>query len=394
MKKIMTMAVAALLSVSAFAQEKVDRVMKITTTEGESESMMLNTVKTISFEEVQPLTMNIEVSNITQNSMDILFEMPEDCKFWLMCIQKEEITGTDAEVRKAIKSKYNDRFDEEKFLRIPNFEEGTTYYIYALLFDKDGVAAGLAKTSATTLAPVQDEFKIDVNSVTMNSAMLTFTPKDPNMTYYPFVVSEETRQQMIDKFGDIRKADLEYNKYLAEQSGYDLDFWLGYKLCKGTKVFSSFDLQGVDLAAGTKYYAYCFGMNTDGTFTTEVYEQTFTTESIKPSENKIICEVLKEYKDGCDVKITTTNDDPYIVNAQPKHIWEKKLANFNNDKAAAAADIYRISYNGQANEYTMKGSKETKIKAGNSDTEYVLIISGYDGGITTDVQVVPFKTLP
>lgn len=71
MKKIMTMAVAALLSVSAFAQEKVDRVMKITTTEGESESMMLNTVKTISFEEVQPLTMNIEVSNITQNSMDI-----------------------------------------------------------------------------------------------------------------------------------------------------------------------------------------------------------------------------------------------------------------------------------------------------------------------------------
>ena len=168
----MTMAVAALLSVSAFAQEKVDRVMKITTTEGESESMMLNTVKTISFEEVQPLTMNIEVSNITQNSMDILFEMPEDCKFWLMCIQKEEITGTDAEVRKAIKSKYNDRFDEEKFLRIPNFEEGTTYYIYALLFDKDGVAAGLAKTSATTLAPVQDEFKIDVNSVTMNSNSL------------------------------------------------------------------------------------------------------------------------------------------------------------------------------------------------------------------------------
>ena len=217
MKKIMTMAVAALLSVSAFAQEKVDRVMKITTTEGESESMMLNTVKTISFEEVQPLTMNIEVSNITQNSMDIFFEMPEDCKFWLMCIQKEEITGTDAEVRNAIKSKYNDRFDEEKFLRIPNFEEGTTYYIYALLFDKDGVAAGLAKTSATTLAPVQDEFKIDVNSVMMNSAMLTFTPKDPNMTYYPFVVSEETRQQMIDKFGDIRKADLEYNKYLAEQ---------------------------------------------------------------------------------------------------------------------------------------------------------------------------------
>ena len=151
MKKIITMAIAALLSVTAFAQEKKDNVIKITTTDKESEIMMLNTVESISFEEVTPLTMDIEVSNITKNSMDIDFPMPEGCKYWLMCIQKEELTGTDIEVRQAIKEKYNDKFSESKFLRIPNFEAGTTYYIYALMFDQDGVAAGLAETSATTL---------------------------------------------------------------------------------------------------------------------------------------------------------------------------------------------------------------------------------------------------
>ena len=102
MKKIITMAIAALLSVTAFAQEKKDNVIRITTTDNESEIMMLNTVESISFEEVTPLTMDIEVSNITKNSMDIDFPMPEGCKYWLMCIQKEEIYGTYAEKRQEV----------------------------------------------------------------------------------------------------------------------------------------------------------------------------------------------------------------------------------------------------------------------------------------------------
>ncbi len=395
MKKIITMAIAAMFSAVTFAQEVSENVMRIKTMDGTTTPLLLNNVKNVAFEEITPLTMNIEVTNITTTSMDIEFDMPDACKYYLMCIQKEEITGTDLEVRKAIREKYNDQFYESKFLRIPNFEPGTTYYIYTLLFDKDGVPAGIAKTSATTLAPVSDEFKIEVSNVMKNSAMITFTPKDPNMTYYPFLVSEETRQLMIEKYGEVRKADLEYNRYLAEQGGYDLDFWLGFKLVKGTKVLSSFDILNVDLEAGTKYYAYCFGMNADGTFTTEVYEQTFTTETIKPSENQITCEVLQEYSDGCDVKITTTNNDPYMVCSQPKAVWEQKLAEFNNDKAAAVADIFRISYGGQANDYTMQGSQEsTKINCGYTGTDYVLLVCGYDGGITTDVQVVPFKTLP
>ena len=36
---------------------------------------------------------------------------------------------------------------------------------------------------------------------------------------------------------------------------------------------------------------------------------------------------------------------------------------------------------------------EGKKEVGSSNTEYVLIVCGYDSGVTTDVQVVPFKTL-
>lgn len=152
MKKIITMAVAALFSAATFAQETNENVMRIKTVDGETTSLMLNTVKDITITEVTPLTMDIEVTGVTQTSMDIDFPMPDGCRYWQMCIQKEEITGTDSEMRKTIQARYNDQFSESKYLRIPNFEPGTTYYIYALMYDMDGVPAGIAKTSATTLS--------------------------------------------------------------------------------------------------------------------------------------------------------------------------------------------------------------------------------------------------
>ena len=61
-------------------------------------------------------------------------------------------------------------------------------------------------------------------------------------------------------------------------------------------------------------------MNNDGSFTTGMYEKEFTTEAVAPSNNVISCEVVKTYADGCDVKVTTTNDDPYMIDAQPSFL--------------------------------------------------------------------------
>ena len=398
MKKIITMAVAALFSMASFAQEttdKADRVMKIKTADGESTAIMLNNVKDITVEPVAPLTMDIEVSNITETSMDIDFPMPEDCKYWLMCIQKDEITGTPAEIRKAIKTKYNDEFKEAKFLRIPNFEPGTKYYIYALMFDQDGVAAGIASTSATTLEKqvAKDEFTIGVDGITKTYASVTFTPKDNTMKYYYSVVSESERQQMIEKYGSLREGELEYIKYSAQSSGFDLSEWLGYVLAQGPTTKDTRDIIQSSLTPGTKYYAFCFGLNTDGTFSTEAYEQEFTTEAVVPSNNVITCEVVKTYSDGCDVKVTTTNNDPYMVTTQKASVWEKYLSQANGDKKLAARELIRVSYSGNADSYTKTGNQEFKVSTSSSDSDCVLIVCGYDSDITTDVQIVPYKTL-
>ncbi len=396
MKKIFAMAVAALFSIAAMAQETADKALKVKLHDNDSVAILLSSIKDIKIEEVKPLSMDIQVSGVTESSMTVDFPKPDGCRFWLMCIQKEEITGTWQEKREAIWAKYNDRFEDSRYFQIPNLDPGTTYHIYALLFDESGVAAGLGYATATTSEKKKenDEFAIKVNETAKTYASLTFTPKDNTMTYYYNVVSASEREQMVAQYGSLQKAELEYIKYNAETSGFTLGEWLGYVLVKGAKTADTRDITSANLTPGTTYYALCFGMNADGTFTTDLYEKEFATEAVVPSENVITCEVLKTYSDGCDVKTTVTNDDPYIVTTQTKEVWEKYLAQANGDKKLAARELLRISYSGYADSYTMTGSIDSmKVSTSSSDSDCVLIVCGYDADVTTDVQIIEYKTL-
>lgn len=393
MKKLILLTMAALMSAMSFAQESNDNVMKIYTSDGIMTPIASKEIKDITFEEITPLSMDIEISNVEQNSMDIDFPMPEGCKYWLLCVTKEKLTGTDKEIRMAIKAKYNDEFDEAKFLRIPNLDAGTTYYFYALMFEKDGVPAGVSMASATTKQEATDQFAISVTDITKNSATVNITPKDNSMTYYYFVVSEEVRQQMISQYGGIQKSDLEYLKYCAERNDYDLDYYLSQVLVKGPISKDARDIVQTNLSPNTVYYAYCYGMDKDAKFTTDVYAEKFTTKNVEASNNVLTCEIVNTYNDGCDIKVTASNNDPYIVDAQPKAVWEKKLANNGGDAVKTANDILNVSYSGNADYYTKVGNFEGKVGVGSADTEYVLIICGYDAGVTTDVQTFTFKTL-
>lgn len=393
MKKIMTIAAALVLSAAAFAQEVGDRVMRVHTVDGETTSLLVNQIKNIHFEEITPLNMNIEVSNVKSDQMDIDFQMPEGCKHWLMCMTTEEITGTDLEVRQAIRAKYNDDFTEAKFLRIPNLQPETTYYIYALLFGADNVVAGMAKAQATTQAEVKDAFTINVSDVAQTSATISFVPKDPTLKYYYFVVPEASREMMINQYGSIPAADKDYLSYCAESANYDLDFYLQQVLVSGSITKDARDITQTNLTPNTKYYAYCYGMNTRGEATTDVYEQMFTTLDVTPSENVISCTVTQTYKDGCDVNVTTTNDDPYLLQIQTKEVWDRYLSNNNGDAKAAATEIIRLAYGDSAAAYTFVGNYTGKLETHSSDTDCVVIACGYNAGVTTDVQTVEFKTL-
>lgn len=393
MKKLIATIAASVLSVAAMAQNPGDGVLRIHTADGEVTPIFTKNIKSLTFEEVTPLTMNIDVEETGTDYILVDFPMPEGCSKWLMHIGKEELQGDERDVRMQIKEKYNDQFTESKYFKIPGMEPSTTYHIYALLYDQDGVPAGVSHATATTQAKAQDEFQVSVSDIKSNTATVTFTPKDDAQKYYAFIVSDADRQTMIEKYGSIVASDQAYWDYMAEQNSMDLSYLLSQILYSGTKNVDAKDFTGQALSPETTYWAYCYGVDAStGEATTEVYEQQFKTAAPKTSTNVLTVNITKTYEDGCDVSVNTTNDDKYILDIQTKAVWERFLSNNGGDAKKAAQDLLGVVYGGFADNYTKQGNFTGKVETGNADTDCVLIVCGYDGGVTTDVQAINFHT--
>lgn len=393
--KIFSFLAAVLLSAAAAAQQSSTDVLRIHTNDGETTAVKVGDVKAISFEEVKPLTMTINVESVSPDGMVVDFVMPDGCRNWLLYVSDNPLEGTEAEMRQAVKERFNDDFSESKYLNLQGFKPETTYYIYVLLYDTDGVVAGLSTAMATTAKEkMKDEFLVKVSNVSSSNASVTFTPKDKKMTYYYFVVSEASRQLMISQYGSIQEADKAYWKYQAEQFNYDLESYLPYLVSVGDKTIDVKEFLQKPLSPSTKYYAYCYGVReTDATFTTDVYETEFTTPEATGSDNRITASVTKTYSNGCDVEIRTTNSDKYIVNIQSQYTWERKLSSNGNDPAKAAAEIFSIAFGDAIEDFLKSGDFTGKVSYGTADTDCVLIVCGYDGGVTTEVQTIPFRTV-
>lgn len=139
MKKIIATIAASVLSVAAMAQKPGDGVLRIHTTDGEVTPIFTKNIKSMTFEEVTPLTMNIDVEETGTDYILVDFPMPEGCSHWLMYVGDEELVGDDRDVRIEMKKRYMEDWRESKYLQIPGLKDNTTYYIYALLYDNDGV---------------------------------------------------------------------------------------------------------------------------------------------------------------------------------------------------------------------------------------------------------------
>lgn len=136
MKKIIATIAASVLSVAAMAQKPGDGVLRIHTTDGEVTPIFTKNIKSMTFEEVTPLTMNIDVEETGTDYILVDFPMPEGCSHWLMYVGDEELVGDDRDVRIEMKKRYMEDWRESKYLQIPGLKNNTTYYIYALLYDQ------------------------------------------------------------------------------------------------------------------------------------------------------------------------------------------------------------------------------------------------------------------
>ena len=118
---------------------------------------------------------------------------------------------------------------------------------------------------------------------------------------------------------------------------------------------------------------------------TETYVTNFHTLKPTPSDNNITVELGDVYYNGVDVKVTTTNDDLYFVGSETAEYVNYFL---NNDAMIKAwfEDVHENA------ELQHRGNAEFMKTVKRPDTDYYLIVIGYNGGPSTELQLIPFHT--
>lgn len=266
----------------------------------------------------------------------------------------------------------------------------TEYVACAFGVNAKGKAASpLFKAAVSTTLPGKlEKIEIEIGELTKYTVSVTYTPSTDLLTYYATIIDKA----YFDGIGSDEKNlqdDLLYFSLLAEQEKTEVSEIIAKYTHKGVQT-----LPFENLKPNTEYVAYAFGVNTDGTVTSPLFKELFSTPKPEQSENAITLTVSNIAIDGALVTSATTNDDPYILD-----VWEaSKLENMSHEQIIQAV---LASYEGWDidKDIATRGNDKLdvtgQIKPTALGTDCVALAFGYEAGfVTTDLVVEEFKTKP
>ncbi|MDY5823970.1 MAG: hypothetical protein SPJ99_03810, partial [Candidatus Coprenecus sp.] len=202
------------------------------------------------------------------------------------------------------------------------------------------------------------------------------------------LLSRHDLDSLLDKGGEqaVFKQELDWYQYLATAYEMTLAEALEQLLVMGRKTFSSSEFYR-SLMWDTEYSAYAFGLTLDAEVTTQLFKNSVKTTSPTPSDNTFKIENITTKSGYVNFHLATANDDRYYITAQQKTFVDR----FSNDE-----DLIRklIDVTGSYPDYFHNGSKDFELPVGEPETEYCIIIFGFDEGPTTAVTKEFFTSAP
>jgi len=168
-----------------------------------------------------------------------------------------------------------------------------------------------------------ESFSVSVGEITTSSAKVTIKPKKHQSNYFFEVLSKS----MVDKFTakdihsvgdkeyaeDLYQDDLAYLKEQASKGGHALSdhLLMSSAMYKVTSRGESTEMPYSSLHQETDYYVVVYGMDFDGTRTTEVCLYQFTTNSPKYSDLTFTGQVTNVTQTSARITITPSNNSEY-----------------------------------------------------------------------------------
>lgn len=245
----------------------------------------------------------------------------------------------------------------------------------------------------------EDYFIIETQVISPYSASVTYNPNGYEGGYVHLVAKASVIDAYIEA-GNIQgwiDGDIAWLHDVADANGLTFEELLSiYKQAYSTGGGEPVTVTYRDLENNTDYYAYCYGLTTDGRVTTEFYKQKFTTSIVSGVDLSLSASISDIGTDSAKVVVTPSDND---VTYYWTYVTEMDMAKYDlneimdnmiqNIKYAIStgADIYDIIHMGPSAENMTNLWKGTK---------YYLVGWGMDemGTPTTEpMQFGEFRTL-
>ena len=272
-------------------------------------------------------------------------------------------------------------------LRMAGLDPEWEYVVYVYGMNTAGEkTTSIYSESFTTTAPYQgNDVTFDFN-ITVNRAIahIEIVPSHEGVAYYNNLITYEDFETLYGK--DINVAadaviadvieDYAYWEYtLAETFEYNTDY-----------LATAYEFEGM---AKTKYVAFAFKWNEQCERLSEVSFKEFEIGEIPRSENKLSMEISDVTQSTFYVKIATTNNDPYAIFAIP----EAEIGKLRTDDQIFDYILNNYGTSFLYN-YIFEGDIEGEFSGMEADTEYAVLLFGYEAGtLTTKITRENIKTL-
>lgn len=389
MRKIFITIAALFTGFTAFAQNDGNRML-IHQKNGEVKAFACNHVDSINFVKTADITVEVTVKEVLDREATLTVNFPEGCTQCDFAFIEKSNEDASADVYEYVSNNKVAELKASGDVTIKNLNGNTEYVIYTVARDIFGIESSYTRTEVKTTAGEED-FLLNITELTSGHVNFDIVPKDKAMKYTYTLLPKQKYDDAVEYNGDIFLYDVAWWEFLAENYGEsDWRNIMNKLLVAGDYTFKSHEEYGF-MDWDTDHVFYCYGIDEKGNATTPLYKNEFKSPMPVPSDNEITVEILEVLENGCNIRVTTTNDDLYVVNAQRQTFidyWEQE---------GTETDMLKVLYNDcEFNQewcnYRHNGSSEFFVKAKKPDTDYVLIVFGSNEGPSTPIQYIKFKT--
>lgn len=260
-------------------------------------------------------------------------------------------------------------------------------YVYGMT-DEGEPTTSIYSVEITTLEPYDGPITFDIQVTETDHVMdITVTPSHEGVSYYWNLMDEASFNEWGTDPGEAFQAYLDYEveDYLYWGDIYDASEYYEWYSVMGVNN-SQFESIG-----GTRYIIFASKWDEACQLVGEPEYVWFESEPVEPSDNQITLTVSNPTQSTFDVATTTTNDDPYVVLAEPAEWcgWDNMTDREIYDYVMAYYGTWFIT------DYICQGDlTEARFSGLDSGTTYSVIAFGYEAGtMTTEVQRATITTL-